>query len=336
MSTSESAAPLPAPGASERLGAAGAAIVRILNRYSFGFALVLSLVLLAVTLIHDSNFGWSDQLANFAPMAMAAMASTPAIIAGGGGLDLTISPLMYLSGEVFIIWLVPHSLGGVLSVPIVLALGLGIGTLTGVVIMLLRVPAVVVTLSMYFILIGVDLRVAPNAQYLSGDIWIKHLAGHVGPIPGAWIPLAFPFVVWFLLGLTPYKRTLYAVGSNDATAFSSGVNVPLVRVIAYAIGGTFAAVGGLALVALTSSANPSLSTTYTLLAIASVALGGTSLWGGRGGLLGPLLGAASIYLLGNLLIVLQVDPSYLQVMYGAMLIFAVVLSGIATRAKVAA
>jgi ribose transport system permease protein len=73
-----------------------------------------------------------------------------------------------------------------------------------------------------------------------------------------------------------------------------------------------------------------------LLAIASVALGGTSLWGGRGGLFGSLLGAASIYLLGNLLITLQVDPSYLQVMYGGMLVFAVILNGLAGRAKVAA
>jgi ribose transport system permease protein len=109
-----------------------------------------------------------------------------------------------------------------------------------------------------------------------------------------------------------------------------------VRVIAYGLGGFFAAVGGLALIALTSSANPSLASTYTLLAIASVAIGGTSLWGGRGGLVGPMLGAASIYLLGNLLITLQVDPSYLQVMYGGMLIFAVILSGMAARTKVVA
>jgi ribose transport system permease protein len=136
--------------------------------------------------------------------------------------------------------------------------------------------------------------------------------------------------------LVPYKRTLYAVGSNDATAFASGVNVALVRVVAYSLGGLFASVGSLALVGLTVSSNANLSQTYTLLAIASVALGGTSLWGGRGGLFGSLLGAASIYLLGNLLQILQVDPSYLQVMYGGMLIFAVILSGIAARARVVA
>jgi ribose transport system permease protein len=309
--------------------------MRLLNRYSFGFALLLTLALLAATLIRDSNFGWSDQLANFAPFALAAMASTPAIISGGGGFDLSISPLMFLCGEVFIVWLAPHGVGGAEAVPIVLAVGLAIGMLNGLLIILLRVPPVVATLSMYFVLIGVDLRVAPNPKYLSFN-WVSHLAGSVWHIPGALFTLGAPIAVWVLLGCTPYRRTLYAVGSNDATAFASGVNVALVRVIAYALGGVFAAVGGLALIALTRSANPSLSSTYTLLAIAAVALGGTSLWGGRGGLIGPVLGAASIYLLGNLLITLQVDPSYLQVMYGGMLIFAVILSGVAAKGNVAA
>jgi ribose transport system permease protein len=334
MSTHDAAEPPRGLQVGTRPAAVGNALLRALNRYSFGFALLLTLVLLAATLIHDSNFGWRDQLANFAPMALAAMASTPAIISGGGGFDLSISPLVYLSGEVFIVWLAPNGLGGAASVPIVLALGVGIGLLNGLLIILLRVPPVVATLSMYFILIGVDLRVVPNAQYL-GENWVHRLAGSVGPVPGALFTLCFPIAVWLLLGLTPYRRTLYAVGSNDATAFASGVNVALVRVIAYGLGGLFAGVGGLALIALTSSANPSLSSTYTLLAIASVALGGTSLWGGRGGLIGPMLGAASIYLLGNLLITLQVDPSYLQVMYGGMLIFAVILSGVAGRAQAA-
>jgi ribose transport system permease protein len=75
------------------------------------------------------------------------------------------------------------------------------------------------------------------------------------------------------------------------------------------------------------------ATNAAMLAIAAVALGGTSLWGGRGGLIGSLLGAASIYLLGNLLLTLQVDQSYLQVMYGGMLLFAVVLGGVAAQAR---
>ena len=317
-----------------------ATALTILNRYSFGFAFLLMVALLLANLFEvDFNFGWSDQLANFAPMALAAMASTPAIISGGGGFDLTISPLMYFVGEIFIVWLASSGLGGAESVPIVMAIGAGVGMLNGLLIIGLRVQPVVATLSMFFVLIGADLQIAPDPKYLN-QTWLQHLAHSVTifgvGIPGALFTLCFPLAVWGLLGLIPYKRTLYAVGSNDATAFSSGVNVALVRVVAYTLGGLFASVGSLALVGLTVSSNANLSQTYTLLAIASVALGGTSLWGGRGGLFGSLLGAASIYLLGNLLQILQVDPSYLQVMYGGMLIFAVILSGIAARARVVA
>jgi ribose transport system permease protein len=335
--TAESAA----PGFRETwLGHALILGLRLLNKYSFAFALLLTIALLATTIIRDPD-PWSDEfwvqmLKNMAPMALAAMASTPSIISGGGGFDLSISPLMYFLGEVFIVWLVPHSLGGWASVPIVLLFGAAIGALNGLLIILLRVPPVVVTLAMFFVLIGVDLRMLRNPNvggYLSSDNWVHNLADKVGPIPGALFTLGFPLLVWVALALIPYRRTLYAVGSNDASAFASGVNVAVVRVIAYSLGGLFAGVGSLALIAVSLSANPSLSQTYTLLAISAVALGGTSLWGGRGGLIGSLLGAASIYLLGNLMLTLQVDQSYLQVMYGGMLLLAVVLGGVAAQAR---
>jgi len=100
------------------------------------------------------GFGWSNQLANVAPMAIAALASAPSII--GGGFDLSISPLICLTNCVFVVWLIPHGLGGAVSVPIVLAIGLGVGVLNGVLIVLLRVQPIVVTLAMFFGLQGVD------------------------------------------------------------------------------------------------------------------------------------------------------------------------------------
>jgi ribose transport system permease protein len=239
---------------------------------------------------------------------------------------------MTLTSAVFVAWLVPHGLGGFEAIPILLAIGAAMGALNGVLIAVLRVQPVVVTLSMYFVLLGVDLLIVPNPLGLKGS-WVTDLAHSVGPFPGALITLGIPLVIWAALGRIPYRRTLYAVGSNDATAFSAGVNVAVVRIWAYALGGLFAGVGGLALTALVGSVNASLASTYTLLAIAAVALGGTSLWGGRGGLFGAVLGAASIYLLQNLLTTLGVNPSWLQVVYGGMLVLAVVLVGAGTRAK---
>jgi len=262
-------------------------------------------------------------------MAIAAMASAPSIIAGG--FDISISPLILLTNAVYIVWLAPNGLGGAVSVPIILGLGLAVGLLNGLLIIVLRVQAIVVTLAMFFSLQGVVLFVAPNPVSLSGSGWIQHLAGSVGPIPGGVFTIGLPLLIWFSLRLVPLGRLLYAVGSNDTTAFSSGVNVNAVRVASYGLGGLFAGIGGLALTGLVNSANASSSTEYTLVAIAAVVLGGTPLVGGRGGLVGPLLGAFSIYLMQNLLATFAINPAYLQIVYGGILIVAVVLGGAVSR-----
>jgi ribose transport system permease protein len=302
-------------------------VQRAVRAYSFGFAALLTVALLIANVATEhGGFGLSDQLANVAPMAIAAMASAPSII--GGGFDLSISPLIFLTNSVFVVWLAPHGLGGAISVPIMLGLGLAVGVLNGLLIIALRVQPIVVTLAMYFSLQGVDLLLAPNPVSLNNTGWVAHLAGSVGPVPGGLITIGVPLLIWIGLRFLPFRRLLYAVGSNDATAFASGVNVNAVRVASYALGGLFAGIGGLALTALVSSADASNATEYILVAIAAVVLGGTPLTGGRGGLLGPLLGALSIYLLQNLLATFAINPAYLQIVYGGMLIVAVVLGGV--------
>src|SRR5689334_8819089 len=302
-------------------------LTNLAQHHSYGFAALLMVAVLIATLIKDSgNFGVSDQLGIAAPMILAAMASAPSII--GRGFDLSISPLLVFCGAVYVVWLAPHGLGGVIAVPIVLGVGLLAGLITGLIITLLRIQAVVVTLGMYFALQGVNLLVAPNPTSLGeGDRWIYHLAGEVGPIPGAVFTIGVPLLIWYGLKRIPFRGLLYAVGSNDATAFSSGVNVTAVRVGSYALGGLFAGFGGLALTALVRSTNASTSTQYALIAIAAVVLGGTSLAGGRGGLIGVAIGAFTIYLFQNLLSSFEVNPAWLQIVYGAILIVAVVIQG---------
>jgi ribose transport system permease protein len=300
-------------------------LLKFLNRYSFAFAFALTAILLLINLIQDHwNFGWQDELANLAPMAIAAMATAPSIIAQG--FDFTISPMMFLTGGLFAAYLIPHGLGGAVAVPIVLVLGAAVGALQGTLVVALRLPPVVVTLGLYFMLDGIDTKLLPNPVSFSGS-WVEHLAGSVGPVPGPVFTIGLPILAWLLLGLFPLRKMIYAIGSNPAAAYSSGIRVGGALIAAYTIGGVFAGVGGFAVAGLEQSVNATLSGTYTLLGVAALALGGTSLAGGRGGLVGPLLGAASIYLLGDVLSSLQVNASWLQVMYGCMLIFAVVLQG---------
>jgi len=303
------------------------------RRNSYIVALLLAVILLVANLVVQPDFGWVQQFATFAPLAIAAMASTPAILSGRGGFDLSISPLMTLCSCVFIVFLIPNGLGDPLAaIPIVLLLGAAVGTINGVLIVFLRVPAMVVTLAMYFVLIGVNLKLIPTPQSVTGT-WVSYLAGTVGPVPGGLVTIGIVVAIWVALGFIPYRRLLYAVGSDDAAAFSSGVNVSAIRIVAYALGGLFAAIGSFALVGLVSSADASQSSAYTLIAVAAVALGGTSLVGGRGGVIGSLIGAAVIYLLQSLLSGMQVSPTWLQFIYGVMLVLSVVIGALLTMKK---
>ncbi|HEY2653977.1 MAG TPA: ABC transporter permease [Solirubrobacteraceae bacterium] len=316
----------PVTAAATVLAPVSARLGRIARGYSFAFSGLLAGALLIATLIQDhGNFGLTNQLADAAPLIIAALASAPTII--GGGFDLSISPLMFFTNAAYVVWLAPHGLGGAVSIPIVLGLGVASGVFTGLTITWLRVQPVVVTLAMYFALQGVNLLLAPNPVSMSHVGWISHLTGTIAGIPGGVFTIGLPMLIWFGLRFVPFRRLLYAVGSNDATAFSSGVNVASVRVASYALGGLFAGIGGLALTSLVQSTNASQSTEFTLVAIAAVVLGGTSLAGGRGGLLGVLFGGAAIYLLQNLLATIQVNQAWLQIVYGGILIAAVVIQG---------
>jgi ribose transport system permease protein len=303
----------------------GRQVLRTLRRYTFAFALLLVAVLLTVSLVLQPNFQWTQQLAAFAPLAVAALASTPSILSGRGGIDMSVSPVMTMSAILFVGVLVPLGLGGPESIGILLILGAAIGTITGLIVVKLRLSPIVVSLAMYFIVIGINLKLAPVPVQLRGDNWVTSLAGSIGPVPGALISILIPLVLWTVLRSTAYGRNLYSVGGNDATAFSAGVNVAAVRIIAFASGSAIAAFGGLVLVGLVRTADSSTSGAYTLNAIAAVALGGTSLAGGRGGVIGTLLGAAVIFLVQGILSDLQVAAVWLPVVYGTLLIAAVVI-----------
>src|SRR5581483_6736805 len=108
------------------------------------------------------------------------------------------------------------------------------------------------TLGMFFVLSGVDLELAPNPVTINGG-WTSHLAGALGPMPGAVLTVGAPLLLWVVLRRTAYADTLLAVGDHDAASFSTGVQVDRIRISAYALGGAIAALGGIALTGLIQS-----------------------------------------------------------------------------------
>jgi ribose transport system permease protein len=306
-------------------------VFRFLRSRPYAFALVLLVLLLIANIIAQPSFAgpsnWAETLAIFAPFAIAALASTPAIMSGGGGIDISIGPLMTVVDMVIVADLLPHGLGAPwIVVPICLVLGAGVGAINGTLVTVLRFQPVVATLCMNFILTGLATQIEGGSTPQGSTWWTDDLAGSFGPIPGGLISIGIVLAIWYGLSRTAYLKNLYATGGDDAAAFSAGVAVTRVRILAYTTGGLFAGIGGLALMSVLMEGEASDATMYTLVALAAVALGGTAFTGKRGSLIGTLLGAACMYLITNVLSAARVPDTWTDAIYGALLVIAVIFS----------
>jgi len=328
--------PQPTPEASVRSDRLG--WLRAHRDRAWALPAVLAIALLIANFSEQHSLlswsAWPVTLAELATPALLAMASTPAIL--GGGIDISVAPLFTFASVVIEVMLLGHGVtSAFIVIPVAVAVGAAIGLINGVLVNYGRYQAVVATLCMNFILSGFALGYAPAP--VSGTTgWLTSLGSTVGGVPGGLILLAVPLLAWWGLSRTPFVRTLLAVGGSETTAYTAGVNVAAVRTLAYTFGGAIAGLAGIAIVAQLhqAEADAGFVTPFILMAIAAAAIGGNSLAGGRGGLLGALLGAAVIFLIENLLGALGLSSFWSQAVYGATLIIAVVfaaLSATATR-----
>jgi ribose transport system permease protein len=286
-----------------------------------GVALLAALLALNVWLnpvrFAPAAFGTLVGLAG--PLVAAALAATPPILGGRGGIDVSIGPAMGFVNVVLVVGLVGrlHVASPFAVVPAALALGGLIGLCNGLLATVVRIQPIIATLGSYLVLSGLTVTLAPSPTGVIAPWW-RSLAHET-----SLAPLAAIAALWFAFTRLPAYGQLMASGSDDRAAFTAGVNVVAVRVFAYTLSGVFVGLASLSLTALIGSADPNVGPPYTLLAISSVALGGVSLSGGRGGLAGAAVGAIDIFLLQSLLTFFNVSTFVLQVAYGAILVAAV-------------
>lgn len=296
-----------------------------------GFGPVLLVLLLAVNIaINPARFApgaWGTLIGLAAPLIGAALASTPAILGGRGGIDISVGPLMGFINALVVLVLIQQL--GIetpwIIVPAAVLAGALVGAANGLLATVLRIQPIVATLGTYLILIGITLTILP-APTGTVPAWLRSLGG-----PLSILPLAAVFVAWIVIRRLPYYDHLMAVGSDDRAAYTAGIPVTLVRFLSYVITGAFAGVAALMMTALIGSADPSIGPAYTLIAISAVALGGVSLAGGRGGLFGAAIGAIDIFLLQSALTYFNLSTFVLQIAYGAVLVLAIVLTALHER-----
>jgi ribose transport system permease protein len=270
------------------------------------------------------------------PLAFAACAQ--AIVVISGGIDLSIGSMMSLVNVVSARLMVgagfEHAV--LISVLLVLAAAL-IGALTGLTIVVTKVADIIVTLAMLFVLAGAALWVLT----IPGGGVPVHYASliTVDTVGTKWLPAAIlvllgaVVLLWATVRRSRPGLALYAVGSNRSAAYLAGVNVPAARIGAYAYSGAFAALGGLALSAASGLGDPHSGDIYTLNSVAAVVLGGVSLLGGVGGLIGPIAAAFVLTLVKTILIIKGVDQNWAQVIQGTLIVLVVMIGGLAIRQK---
>jgi ribose transport system permease protein len=312
------------------------ALSRVRRRFSYACpAIAFAVALLAMNVAIDRSFldpsNWPSILAVAMPFILISMAAAPVITTGG--IDLSIGPAAGLVNALLIGWLAPAGWTSPLAViAATLVIGLAIGAANGVVVAWLRVPSIIATLGSYLVLSGLTLEVLPMSGGQAPD-WMIALGGKIGAFP---LPLLIPaavFLAWAPVRASAFGRNLLASGGEPRAAFASGIDVALTRFVAFIASSVIAAVTGFAFTVSLGSGDPTAATRYTLIGIAGAVLGGVSLSGGRGGLLGAAAGGAVLFLVQNLLSLAHVSAFYAQIAYGVILLAALALNGIAESVR---
>ena len=294
-------------------------------------SLIALIFLIVIVSFLNPNFFTVDNILNILRQT-----SVNAIIAVGmtlviltAGIDLSVGSVLALCGA-FAASMIGMEIPVMVAVPTALLAGAALGAISGVIIAKGKVQAFIATLVTMTLLRGVTMVYTDGRPISTGftdtaDAFARFGTGYAMGVPvPVWIMVVVFASVWYLLNHTRFGRYVYALGGNESATRLSGIDVDKVKIGVYAICGLLAAVAGIIVASRLSSAQPTAGMGYELDAIAAVVLGGTSLAGGRGRIMGTLIGALIIGFLNNALNLLDVS-SYYQMIAKAVVILLAVL-----------
>ncbi|MEM8914514.1 MAG: ABC transporter permease [Pseudomonadota bacterium] len=210
-----------------------------------------------------------------------------------------------------------------LAIPAALAFGALIGVLNGVGVAILRIPSMVWTLAMNSMLLGLAVLNTGgfNPKGEASAIMVGMASGRIAGLPVSflvWITLCIGLAIF--MQRTAFGRYLRSIGFNEKATFLSGVMTPSVVFFAFALAGICSALGGVMLAGYANQAYQSMGDPFLLPTIAAVVIGGTSILGGRGGLVGTVGGALFITLLTSLLSVMQIGDAWRNIIFGLIIL----------------
>jgi ribose transport system permease protein len=298
------------------------------------YVVTFTIVLWIILSITAPNFLTENNISN-----MMRQTSISAIVAIGvlctiiiAGIDLSVGSVLAFCGVLFA-QLSAHHVDLSLAVAITIVAGSIVGLVNALAISALGIPAFIVTLAGLQVYRGLALLVSGGMTVGGLPPNVKDFArGDTFGLPNLfWAMLVVGVVVHYLLSYTRTGRYLYAMGSNAEAARRQGISTRRITIIAYVISSGLAALAGILLVSRLSIASPSMANAYELQAIAAVVVGGASLFGGRGTVLGAVVGAVLFTTMGNGAVLLDVDPFWEMVIEGLLIALVVYLDNLQKR-----
>lgn len=294
--------------------------------------LIFLIVLVAVLSVASNRFLTTSNVFAIANQSVfiVILAVGMTIVMIGGGIDLSVGSILAVSGGV-VAYLVNDGVMLGTAFVVALVVGTALGVINGLVITRLGVPDFIATLAMMGVARGalyVWTNAVPFRDYM---LPTYYEVGGLNPIWGrVTVPilmaLAVALVGGLLLRRTVFGRRVRGAGSNLEAARLSGIGIDRLKVLVYALSGLLAAVTGIMLAGRLTTVQPELGSGYELTAIAAAVMGGAALSGGRGSILGALVGAVTLAVIQNALNILNIDPYWQTIITGAVILAAVLVA----------
>jgi ribose transport system permease protein len=269
--------------------------------------------------------GWDNWLNILTAVAVTGIIAAPAtLLLVAGQFDLSVGSGTAFTGVMLAYLVVDQGVSQGLGVLLVLGCGLAIGLINGFFVTVVGVNALITTLGMLAVLRGLGKVVSGGQTLIMDNFGALGTSRPFWNIPTPVLILVGVFAIfWFVMRYTVFGRSMYAIGANAAAARLTGVRSKRLILAGFLLSGLCTALGGLILTSQLGAASPVASLGLELSVVTAVILGGASLSGGRGTILGTMLGLLIIGVLNNGLILLNVDPFWQEVAQGTLLIAAV-------------
>ena len=295
-------------------------------------SLIALIVLIAVVSVLNEYFFTVDNILNILRQTsvIAILAAGMTLVILTAGIDLSVGSILALCGA-FAASMISLEIPVLIAIPVSLIGGAVLGSVTGMIISKGKVQAFIATLVMMTLLRGVTMVYTDGRPISTGftdiaDNFAWFGTGYMFGIPvPVWLMIFVFAGIWYLLNHTRFGRYVYALGGNESATKLSGINVDRIKIGVYSICGLLSALAGIIITSRLSSAQPTAGMGYELDAIAAVVVGGTSLAGGRGYIMGTLIGALIIGVLNNALNLLDVSSYFQMIVKAAVILLAVLV-----------